>query len=126
MYFIDDILITGCTHQDHESNLKQVLNRLQQYGLRLNKSKYHFFQRELEFLGHIVSCDGIRPTDSRIKAIQEAPAPTNKQQLQSFLGLMTYNAKYLPNLAHILHPLYQLLWNNTTKWAWKTTQEKAL
>ena len=124
VYFIDDILITGRTRQEHESNLKQVLNRLQQYGLRLNKSKCHFFQHELEFLGHIVSHDGIRPTDSRIKAIQEAPAPTNKQQLQSFLGLMTYNAKFLPNLAHTLHPLYQLLRKNT-KWVWKTRQEKA-
>ena len=75
-------------------------------------------------MGHIVSRDGIRPTDSRIKAIQEAPAPTNKQQLQSFLGLMTYNAKFLPNLAHTLHPLYQLLRKNT-KWVWKTRQEKA-
>ena len=44
VYFINDILITGCIRQEHESNLKQVLNRLQQYGLRLNKSKCHFFQ----------------------------------------------------------------------------------
>ena len=75
-------------------------------------------------MGHFVSRGEIRPTDSRIKAIQEAPAPTDKQQLQSFLGLMTYKAKLLPNLAHVLHPLYQLLRKNT-KWAWKIKQKKA-
>ena len=116
VYFIDDIsrdiLITGRTRQEHEANLRQVLSKLQQYGLRLNKSKCRFFQEELEFLGHIVACDRVRPTDSRIKAIREAPAPTNKQQLQSFLGLMTYNAKFIPNLAQTLHPLYQLLRKN--------------
>ena len=124
VYFIDDILITGYTRQEHESNLRQVLSRLQQYGLRLNKVKCHFFQEELEFLGHIISREGVRPTDSRIKAIQKAPAPTNKQQLQSFLGLMTYNTKFIPNLTHTLHPLYQLLRKNT-KWSWKSKREKS-
>ena len=74
-------------------------------------------------MGHVVSHYGIRQTNSRVKAIQEAPVPTNKQQLQSFLGLMTYNAKFLPNFVHTLYPLYQLLSKNT-KWAWKTKQEK--
>ena len=80
VYFIDDILITGRTRQEHESNLKQVLNRLQQYGLRLNKSKCHFFQHELEFLGHIVSRDGIRPTDKELKPykkLQPQPISNN-------------------------------------------------
>ena len=124
VYFLDDILITGRSRQEHEANLRQVLSRLQQYGLRLNRAKCQFFQTELEFLGHIVSCAGVRPTDSRIKAIQKAPPPTNKQQLQSFLGLMTYNAKFLPNLAQTLHPMYQLLRKNT-KWCWKLKHEKS-
>ena len=81
VYFINDILITGCTHQEHESNLRQVLSRLQLCSLGLNKAKCHFFQEELEFLGHVISREGVQPTYSRIKVIQKAPAPTNKQQL---------------------------------------------
>ena len=124
VYFLDDILITGHTRQEHETNLRQVLSRLQQYGLRLNRVKCQFFQQELEFLGHIILYAGVRPTESRIKAIQKAPPPSNKQQLQSFLGLITYNAKFLPNLAQTLHPLYQLLRKNT-KWCWKSKHEKS-
>lgn len=59
-----------------------------------------------------------------IKGIQGAPTPTNKQQLQSFIGLMTYNDKFIPNLAHTLHPLYQLLRKNT-KWVWQGKHEES-
>ena len=94
------------------------MSRLQQ----VEQVQITLFQHELEFLGHVVSRDVIKPTNSKIKAIQEALAPTNKQQLQSFLGLMKYNAKFLPNLAYTLHPLYQVLHKNT-KWPWKTKQK---
>ena len=102
--FIDDILVTGHTRDEHKENLHKVLSRLRYYGLRLKKSKCKFFQKELEFLGHIISSEGVKPTEERIKSIQEAPRPVNKQELQSFLGLMTYNAKFVPSLSHVLQP----------------------
>ena len=89
VYFIDDILVTGHTRQEHEANLRRVLERIREYGLHLKKSKCLFFQKELEFLGHLISKDGVKPTESRIKSIQEAPPPKNKQELQSFLGMVT-------------------------------------
>ena len=63
----------------------------------------------MEFLGHNISPEGVKPTKGHVKGILEAPAPTNKQELQSFLGMLTYNAKFLPNMSHTLHPLNQLL-----------------
>ena len=66
--FIDDILVTGHTRDEHKENLRNVLARIRQYGLRLKKSKCKFFQKELEFLGHIISSEGIRPTAERIKS----------------------------------------------------------
>jgi len=83
-----------------------------------------FFQKELEFLGHHISKEGIRPTKSRVKAIHEAPAPQNKVELQSFLGMLTYNSKFMPLLSHTLHPLHQLLQKNSL-WAWNAEHQEA-
>ena len=124
VYYIDDILVTGRTREEHTANLRAVLQRIREHGLRLKKSKCQFFTKEMEFLGHNISPEGVKPTKSRVKGILEAPAPTNKQELQSFLGMLTYNAKFLPNMLHTLHPLNQLLRKNTP-WVWKTKQHKA-
>ena len=122
--FIDDILVTGKTKEEHIENLRNVLSRLRQAGLRLNKSKCLFFQKSLEYLGHPISKEGIRPTEERVKCVLNAPPPQNKQQLQSFLGLMTYNAKFLPSLSHVLHPLNSLLRKNV-KWKWSEEEQKS-
>jgi len=124
VYFIDDILVTGCTRAEHEANLHQVLRRIRGYGLKLKKSKCMFFQKELEFLGHIISKEGVKPTQSHVKSVHNAPPPQNKQELQSFLGMVSYNAKFMPSLSHTLHPLYQLLKKNT-QWVWKAKHQKA-
>ena len=84
--FIDDILVTGRTREEHTRNLWNVLDRQRQAGLHLRKSKCLFFQQSLEYLGHVISKEGIRPTDERVKCVREAPPPQNKQQLQSSLG----------------------------------------
>ena len=75
-------------------------------------------------MGHVISSEGIRPTAERIKSIQDAPRPVSKQELQSFLGLITYNAKFIPALSHVLQPLNLLLRKNQ-KWMWKSVQQNA-
>ena len=67
--------MTGHTRTEHEANLHQVLQRIREYGLHLNTAKCVFFQEELEFLGHFISIEGIKPTQSRVRVIQEAPSP---------------------------------------------------
>ncbi|KAL5509275.1 hypothetical protein EMCRGX_G004614 [Ephydatia muelleri] len=74
---------------------------------------------------HSISPIGIQPTDERVKGVVEAPIPTNKTELKSFLGLMTYNAKFLPQLATVLHPLYQLLCKDV-KWKWTKVHDIAV
>ena len=64
VYFIDDILVKGHTCTEHEANLHKVLHSIREYGLHLNKAKCVFFQEELEFLGHLISSEGIKPTQS--------------------------------------------------------------
>ena len=68
---------------------------------------------EVEYLGYIISADGLKPSQSKVKAMEEAPIPTNVSELKSFLGLVNYYSKFLPNLATSLVPLYRLLSKNT-------------
>ena len=79
----------------------------------------------MEYLGHKVSAAGLQPTaDAKVKAIKEAPAPKDVSQLQSFLGLVNYYGKFLPNLSSVLSPLYRLL-QSSTKWSWGAEQATA-
>ena len=124
VYYLDDILVTGSTREEHTQNLKNVMLRLQKFGLRLNEAKWKFFQSELEILGHVVTPAGIRPTDQRVDNILKAPIPKSKSELKSFLGLMTYNAKFVPSVASILHPLYLLL-RKDSRWEWTDKCQEA-
>ena len=103
------MLIAGSTHEEQLHRLTEVLKRLQNAGMRLNKSKCFFLHSSIEYLGHVVDEKGIHPTEDKVLAIKEASAPTNLTQLRSFLGLLNYYNKFLPNLATILTPLYSLL-----------------
>ena len=115
--YIDDILITGVNQQEHLQNLEEVLRRLEQNNLRIKKSKCEFFKDSVEYLGHCVDAQGLHTLPSKVEAILKAPDPENLQQLRSFLGLLNYYEKFIPNLASIVHPLNQLL-QKDAKWSW--------
>ena len=122
--YIDDILITGKTEEAHLSALEEVLKRLSNAGLRLKRNKCIFLAPSVDYLGYLVDAQGIHPTAEKVKAIQEAPLPTNVSELKSYLGLLTYYSRFLPNLSTTLAPLYQLL-KHSAKWQWKDEQEKS-
>lgn len=90
VYYIDDILVTGKTREEHEHNLRQVFTRLEQFGLRIQLSKCHFFQESVMYLWHTITREGVKPTKERVQGIVHAPQPQNKAELKSFLGFMTY------------------------------------
>ena len=115
--YIDDILVSGSTDEEHLHNLEDVFRRLQSYGIRMKKSKCFFMRASVTYLGHLINAEGIHATPEKIKAIVEAPMPTNVQQLRSFLGLLNYYRKFLPNLAAIIQPLNDLLQKNK-QWKW--------
>ncbi|KAK3745704.1 hypothetical protein QZH41_007913 [Actinostola sp. cb2023] len=122
--YMDDILVTGKDDSEHLSNLQGALTRLQEKGLKLQKSKCKFLLSEVEYLGFKISGDGIQPTESKVRAIREAPHPNNVSELRSFLGMVNYYARFLPNLAHQLSPMYDLL-KKDTKWTWERNQQSA-
>lgn len=122
--YIDDILVTGASLEEHLENLTQVLERLQAAGLRLNRAKCSFLRPSITYLGHVIDKDGLHPTQEKVRAIKEAPTPRNVEELRSFLGLINYYSKFLPNLSSKLSPLYVLL-NKKQRWEWSTAQQKA-
>ena len=122
--YLDDILVTGSTIDNHLQNLNRVLSILATAGLKLNKAKCAFLMPQVEYLGHIIDQHGLHPTKEKVKAIREAPQPHNVNELRSFLGIINYYGKFMPNLSTKLAPLYNLL-QKEAKWQWGTKQIKA-
>ena len=122
--YLDDILVTGSTIDNHLQNLNRVLSILATAGLKLNKAKCAFLMPQVEYLGHIIDQHGLHPTKEKVKAIREASQPHNVNELKSFLGIINYYGKFMPNLSTKLAPLYNLL-QKEAKWQWGTKQIKA-
>ena len=85
--YLDDILVTGKSTEEHLANLEAVLARLEAAGLRLKRNKCAFLLPSVEYLGHRISAQGLQQTVDKIKAVQEAPKPQDVSQLRSFIGL---------------------------------------
>ena len=122
--YIDDILVTGSSIEEHIRNLDRVLGRLESAGLRLKKSKCFFLRPRIEYLGHVIDEEGLHPTEEKVRAIEEARTPQNVTELRSFLGIINYYSRFLPNLSTSLAPLYCLLHKNA-RWRWSTAESKA-
>ena len=122
--YIDDILISGKTPDEHLVKVEAVFARLEEAGFRLKITKCSFMLPSVEYLGFKISADGLHPTTEKIQAVQEAPAPTNVTQLKSFTGLVNYYGKFLPDLSSVLAPLYHLLQKDTA-WAWGKQEQRA-
>uniref|UniRef100_A0A669BGT0 Gypsy retrotransposon integrase-like protein 1 n=1 Tax=Oreochromis niloticus TaxID=8128 RepID=A0A669BGT0_ORENI len=121
---MDDILVFGANKEEHDRRLDAVLQTIKASGLKLNRSKCHFGKNELQFFGHIISADGVKPDDGKVEAIARMPSPTNVEQLRQVLGLINYVGKFLPGLSTVLHPLSNLL-KKETIWVWGEPQEQA-
>jgi hypothetical protein len=120
----DDIIVFGTTQAEHDRSLDQTLQRLHANGLTLNKDKCLFSVPELVFFVLKISAAGLSPDDKKVEAIQNAPAPTKAGEVRSFLGLVNYCARFIPNLATTSEPLRQLT-RMGAKWAWGKPQQLA-
>ena len=122
--YLDDVYITGNDDEDHLRNLTKALSICQEKGLSLRKDKCEFMQPEVTFLGYRLDKEGIHPLQDKIQAIRDAPTPKNTQELRSFLGLLNYYGKFIPNVSQIVSPLNQLL-RKSQRWCWGQSQDKA-
>lgn len=117
--FLDDILVVGHSLEDGAKKTERLLMRLQEFGIRANPQKSELLKYNLEFLGHRIDEEGIHPTEKRVKAVLDAPQPTDITQLRAYLGMLNFYGKFLPNLASELYPLYKLLRKDEV-WCWNT------
>lgn len=122
--YMDDILVFGETQEKHDQNLKRVMETIRASGLRLNKEKCRFSQPELNFLGQVVTKQGIAPNPERVKAITVMDSPQNVSELRRLLGMINYIGRYLPNLSTVLQPLNELL-KSERNWCWGPSQMQA-
>ena len=122
--YLDDILIAAQSEEEHLDRLEKVLTKLQRVGLRLKKRKCVFMAASVEYLGHVVDAEGLHPLPEKVRAIQDAPDPRNVGELKSFLGLLSYYSRFLPNMSTVLAPLYLLL-KSDQRWCWGSEQQKA-
>ena len=107
--YIDDILIASQDEEAHEKDLIALLERLAEYNLKINLKKCEFFKEELEFLGHIFSKKGIKPTKAKVQAILNYKRPKTLGGLKRFLGIVNFYHKFVQNAAGIMKPLNKAL-----------------
>ena len=122
--YIDDILVTGKTEEEHLSALGEVLTRLESAGLHLKKEKCSFLCESVTYLGHRIDANGLSPLPEKVAAVRDAPIPKNVAELKSYLGLLSYYSKFLSNLSTVLAPLYRLL-RKSTPWQWGSPETTA-
>ncbi len=122
--YLDDILITAETKEEHLERLDEVLSKIRESGLRLKKEKCVFMASSVEYLGHLVDAEGLHPLPEKVRVIQDASDPTNVSELKSFVGLLSYYSRFLPNMSTVLSPLYGLL-KRSQCWYWGEGQKKA-
>ena len=120
----DDIIVFGSDQDSHDRNLELTLSCLESKGLTLNREKCVFSVPELVFFGFKISADGIAPEDKKIDAVRNARPPQNAAEVRSFLGLVNYCARFIPNFATIAEPLRKLT-RSDGEWAWGNAQQNA-
>ena len=101
-----------------------MLARFQKFGIRIGKDKCVFLKESVSCPGYTVTKGGITPDADKVSAIVDASPPRDMQSLQSFLGLLNFYCRFLPNLSTLLHPLHRSL-QNGVKWEWTTEQSDA-
>ena len=108
LIYLDDLIILGKTPAENLDNLNEVLGLLRGAGLKLKPSKCHILQREVLFLGHVVSEDGMRPNPRLVESVRDWVAPTSRREVQQFLGLANYYRRFVPMFSNIAAPLSAL------------------
>jgi hypothetical protein len=122
-FYLDDVIIYGKVKAAHDLNLQEVLAAIKRAGLQLNEEKCQFNQSSLRFLGHTISAQGLQPLTEHVKAITEAPAPTEATALRSFLGLTAWYQKFVYNYASLVEPMRACL--REEKFQWTSAAKKS-
>jgi transposase InsO family protein len=106
--YFDDVFIYSKTFKEHMELLQQVFERLRRFELQAKAAKCQFVAKEIVFVGHLVSADGIRPDPSKIEVVRQWQSPVNTREVREFVGLCSYYRKFIPQFATVAAPLHRL------------------
>lgn len=120
----DDLVIFGRNLESHNQNLMDVFGRLREVNLKLNPSKCKFLQKEILYLGHVVSEKGVLPDPDKVLVLQNYPRPHNCDDVKRFVAFANYYRKFIPNFSQITAPLNNLLRKNIS-YEWTSNCEQA-
>lgn len=120
----DDVFIHGATKGEHDKRLEDVLKRLQEKELTLNIDKCNFNMDNIELMGHMLSAHGIGVSQSKVDAVVQARRPESPSEVRSFLGLVNFVARFIPDLSTQAEPLHRLL-HKDIKFKWGPEQDKS-
>ena len=107
--YLDDAIGSDDSPIRHVTTLDSFFARLRLHKLKLSPEKSRIGAARVDFLGHIISADGVRPNDDKVAALTHMPMPTDIKQLRSLLGGLSYYRKFLPNMAKRIRPITALL-----------------
>ena len=129
--YIDDVLVFSKDYTTHLSHLREVLTRIRDAGLKMNKAKCEFLKPELKFLGHSVSKDGLRPLKEKTEAISNMPPPTTHKGNRAFIGVTSYYRRYIDGFSRLVKPLLALnkkhapfIWTDECQKAFDTLKDR--
>ena len=108
LVYMDDVIVLGATFEDHMRALQAVLERVRKAGLKLKPAKCAFFQKEVAYLGHVISDEGIATDPRKTDRVSTWPIPTSVREVQQFLGLANYYRRFIQDFACIASPLHKL------------------
>ena len=108
LIYIDDIIIFSKSIEEHLTHLEEVFRRLKAANVKLNPKKCCFAKQKVEYLGHVVTPDGVKPNPEKIRVVRDFPIPRNLKELRNFMGLANYYRRFVKGFAHIASPLNAL------------------
>ena len=117
LVYLDDVIVLGRTFEEHLCHLQSVFQRLRESGLRLKPSKCFFFRHQVQYLGHIISREGIATDPAKTDKVSTWPTPSSKRETQRFLGFAGYYRRFVKDFARIARPLHRLT-ERTASFVW--------
>ena len=120
----DDLVVSGRDEKEHDKNLAAVVKRALERNVRFNLDKSAFKTDCIPFFGHLITAEGIKPDPTKVKALQNMPEPKNQEELATFLGMVNYLSRYIPDLATTNQPLRQL--SQQEDFSWTETHTKTM
>ena len=124
LIYIDDILVYSKSIDEHISHLEEIFRRLREADVKLNSNKCHFAKKEVLYLGHVITPEGIKPNPAKISVVKDFPVPRNLKELRNFLGLANYYRRFVKDFAKIANPLHELTCKRV-KFCWTTSCAEA-